>query len=127
MTKKNKVWRFLVYLFRWQTSGIILAPTLMILNQAHPVAATIVANAIGGICFYFIDRMIFKGSKAQKPLWEIRKNSICADCGKHDVGYRVVEWGKYNRTAVENPEFRCCDCANIKFEQVRKKAGSGNS
>ena len=55
--------RYLLYLARWQLSGIVLAPVLYLMTGINPmesVAATIVANLIGGAIFYWMDRIIFK-------------------------------------------------------------------
>jgi putative flippase GtrA len=53
--------RFILYLFRWQLSTPVLAGVLILLND-YPVAiATIGANLIGGIIFFWFDRWIFKG------------------------------------------------------------------
>ncbi len=55
---KDEIKRFCTYLFRWQLSGIILAPAIALIG--HPIAAAIIGNLIGGIIFFWIDRLIFK-------------------------------------------------------------------
>jgi len=58
---EETVKRFILYLFRWQLSTPVLAGALILLND-YPVAiATIGANLIGGIIFFWFDRWIFKG------------------------------------------------------------------
>jgi membrane protein YqaA with SNARE-associated domain len=55
--------RYFLYLARWQLSGIVLAPVLYLMTGANPMEsaiATIVANLIGGMIFFWIDRRIFK-------------------------------------------------------------------
>lgn len=53
--------KFFLYLLRWQLSTPVLAGALILLND-YPVAiATIGANLIGGIIFFWFDRWIFKG------------------------------------------------------------------
>jgi hypothetical protein len=52
--------RFLLYLIRWQLSTPILALCLHLLNF-DTLTNTIIANLIGGIIFYFVDKRIFKG------------------------------------------------------------------
>lgn len=55
--------RFLLYLGRWQLSGIVLAPVLYLLTDVNPmesVGATIIANLIGGAIFYWVDKKIFR-------------------------------------------------------------------
>lgn len=52
--------KFILYLIRWQCSTPILALCLSILSFPTWVN-TIIANLIGGIIFFFIDKRIFKG------------------------------------------------------------------
>lgn len=52
--------RFILYLIRWQLSTPILALCLHLLNF-DTLTNTIIANLIGGIIFYFVDKRIFKG------------------------------------------------------------------
>ena len=51
--------QFLIYLFRWQLSTPILALCLSWL-PFNTILNTIVANLIGGIIFFWIDKRIFK-------------------------------------------------------------------
>lgn len=51
--------KFLLYLIRWQLSSPILALCLHFLGFGT-IVNTIIANLIGGIIFFFIDRQIFK-------------------------------------------------------------------
>lgn len=53
--------RYALYLLRWQLSTPILALVLWLLADCGTIAATIVANLIGGALFFFVDRWIFKG------------------------------------------------------------------
>ena len=50
---------FLLYLFRWQLSTPILALVLHLLDT-NEIIETIIANLIGGIIFFWIDKLIFK-------------------------------------------------------------------
>jgi hypothetical protein len=52
--------RFTLYLLRWQASTIILAPCIAWLAPLGPIASAAIANLIGGVIFYFVDRRIFK-------------------------------------------------------------------
>ena len=54
---KNK-YRFILYLIRWQLSTPILALCLKFLNF-NTLVNTIIANLIGGIIFYWVDKYIF--------------------------------------------------------------------
>lgn len=49
---------YMLYLLRWQLSSPILAIVLYLLN-INVIAETIIANLIGGIIFYWIDKKIF--------------------------------------------------------------------
>ena len=58
--------KFLLYLLRWQLSTPILALILFLLKDWNYVLATIVANLIGGIIFFWVDKWIFnKKSKKE--------------------------------------------------------------
>lgn len=52
--------KYLLYLLRWQTSSPILILILYILPFSY-ISKTIIANLIGGLIFFWIDRIIFKG------------------------------------------------------------------
>lgn len=58
MTKK-----YLLYLLRWQLSSPILALCLYFLGGIGTVLATIIANLIGGLIFFWVDKYIFKENK----------------------------------------------------------------
>ena len=50
--------RFILYLIRWQLSTPILALCLSFLNFST-IVNTIIANLIGGIIFFWVDKHIF--------------------------------------------------------------------
>jgi len=50
--------KFLLYLLRWQASSPILALILYFMNT-NVVFETIIANLIGGIIFFWVDKRIF--------------------------------------------------------------------
>lgn len=52
--------KYILYLLRWQISSPILALCLYYLDFGI-VLNTIIANLIGGIIFYWVDRKIFRG------------------------------------------------------------------
>lgn len=52
--------RLLLYLFRWQLSTPILAAATYLLAGYGTVVSSIIANLIGGLIFYKIDKLIFK-------------------------------------------------------------------
>lgn len=55
--------KFLLYLLRWQLSTPILALVLLLMKDWNYLIATIVANLIGGIIFFWVDKWIFKDKK----------------------------------------------------------------
>lgn len=54
--------RYILYLLRWQLSTPILALVLYLLN-VNEILETIIANLIGGIIFFEIDKRIFNKEK----------------------------------------------------------------
>jgi DNA-directed RNA polymerase subunit RPC12/RpoP len=109
--------RYILYLIRWQLSTPILAVVLSLLSGMNTWAATIIANLIGGLIFFWVDKLIFK-KKTDLPLWEIEEEVECADCHKKTRGYRIVEWGNYDRSNDKNPQFRCQECSLKKMELI---------
>ena len=109
--------KYLLYLGRWQLSTPILAIVLILMSSFNPTFATIVANLIGGLIFFWIDKIIFRNT-TKIPLWEIKKNTICADCGILGEGFRVVEWKGYNRRKSKDIQFRCVKCREIKLQKL---------
>lgn len=113
--------KYLLYLTRWQLSTPILAIVIMVLSNMSTLWATIVANFIGGLIFFWVDRFIFKSAYKEHPLWEIRDDVKCADCGCVSRGYRIVEWFDYNRSEDKQPQYRCEKCKDKKYEEVSSK------
>ncbi|MCL2806237.1 MAG: hypothetical protein FWD26_09890 [Treponema sp.] len=112
--------KYLFYLIRWQLSTPILAIVLILLASFPTIAATIVANLIGGLIFFWVDRFIFR-SLSKNPLWEIRDDVVCHSCGKLGRGYRIAEWLGYDRKQDKNPQFRCEKCKDQKAQEVKEK------
>ena len=109
-----------LYLLRWQLSTPILAIVLKLLSNMNTWIATIIANLIGGLIFFWVDKMIFK-KKSDVPLWEIKNEVKCYDCGKHTKGYRIVSWGNYDRSEDRNPQYRCKSCSIEKMKTINKQ------
>lgn len=61
--KKNSLIKFFLYLGRWQLSSFILAPCLFFLGYLGEWPATIIANLIGAIIMYPVDKFIFSRRK----------------------------------------------------------------
>jgi hypothetical protein len=115
MTKK-----YVLYLIRWQLSTPILAVVLIWLASMNTILATVIANLIGGLIFFWVDRFIFRTINP-KPLWEISDDETCADCGTKGKGYRITEWLGYNRRKDKHPQFRCEACKDVKMNEVSRK------
>lgn len=60
---KKFISRYLIYLIRWQLSTPILTLVLIWLSGLNTLTATIIANLIGGLVFFWIDRLIFKEAR----------------------------------------------------------------
>jgi len=112
--------RYIAYLIRWQLSTPILAPVLTVLFWMNKWVAAAIANLIGGLIFFWVDRFIFSSEKLG-PIWEVKDNVRCADCGKIARGYRLVKAVNYDRTKDPSPEFRCETCSKRKTEELRKR------
>ena len=112
--------RYFLYLCRWQLSTPTLAITLIWLSTFNKWTATIIANLIGGLMFFWVDRFIFK-SKLLSAQWEVKDNIKCSDCGKITRGYRLVKTSNYDRTKENAPKFRCEECSKEKTELLRNQ------
>jgi DNA-directed RNA polymerase subunit RPC12/RpoP len=108
-----------MYLVRWQLSTPILAVCVHYLANLGYIWSTIIANFIGGLIFFWVDRFIFY-HKIKFPIWEVKDSVICSDCGQIvSRGYRLVQATGYDRLNDENPQFRCEKCSILKFEAMR--------
>jgi hypothetical protein len=96
---------------------------LVWLDALGALAATIVANLIGGLLFFRVDRFIFTSS-AIDPSWEVREQVRCSDCGAVSRGYRLVRSGRYDRSADPAPQFRCEACSTRKTAELRRRGVS---
>lgn len=112
--------RYGLYLIRWQLSTPILAVVLHFLAQTGEIMATTIANLIGGLIFFWVDKFIFT-SETLSAQWEVRDTVLCVDCGTEARGYRIVKAAGYDRTKDPKPEFRCEECSKKKTEELRKQ------
>ena len=111
--------KYLLYLLRWQLSTPILAVVIWWLAGWNHIAVTIIANLIGGLIFFWVDRIIFQ-TRYLNPLWEVSNDVTCADCGKVCRGYRLVKAKNYDRLQDPNPQYRCETCSHKKLEGLRE-------
>jgi len=116
--------QYTLYLIRWQLSTPILAVVLILLTNTNQWVATIIANLIGGLLFFWVDKFIFKSS-ILTPRWEIKEDAECADCGHKGHGYRIVEWMSYDKSKDKEPKYRCHDCREEKFKKVENLVKNG--
>lgn len=65
-------YKFILYLIRWQLSTPILAVCLSFL-MFDTLTNTIIANLIGGIIFYWVDKYIFNKKEVGKDNVEVSK------------------------------------------------------
>ena len=124
---KDFLLKYLFYLVRWQMSTPILAPVVAYFKHSPSIFGTkedwigsAVANIIGGLIFFWVDKWIFKNT-VLAPLWEIKESVVCADCGKSCRGVRLVKSANYDKTKDEKPEFRCEECSKKKLEELKNK------
>ena len=59
---KETIKKYLLYLLRWQLSTPVLAAVLYIMNTKE-IYETIIANLVGGLIFFWVDILIFRGGK----------------------------------------------------------------
>lgn len=125
--EKINLKRYVLYLIRWQLSTPLLAPIVAYFKQSDAIFGTSedwiaasVANLIGGLIFYWVDRFIFT-SKTLSASWEVKDNVRCADCGKLCRGYRLVKTTNYDRVKDINPEFRCELHSKKKSTKLRRR------
>jgi len=117
--------RYLLYLIRWQLSTPILAPIIALI-KGSPIWGTpkdwigaAVANLIGGLIFFWVDKYIFTSNVGS--IWHIKENIICVDCGKQcSRGYRLVKSINYNKVKG-NTEYRCESCSIKKAEELKSR------
>ncbi|MDR3232454.1 MAG: hypothetical protein LBT46_02085 [Planctomycetaceae bacterium] len=113
--------KYVFYLFRWQLSTPILAVVLIALHRYfNDWVITVIANFIGGLIFFWVDRIIFR-VEFDFPLWEINDNVECTDCRQICRGYRLVKTRNYDRLNDKKPEYRCGVCSKKKLKELKDR------
>ena len=109
--------KYLLYLLRWQLSTPILSPAISAFTHSpwygtkESWIGAVVANLIGGLIFFWVDRWIFKKTDILQEVWEVQNDIVCADCGKKESkGKRLVKTANYDKTEDQTPEYRCKKC-----------------
>ena len=95
----------------------ILAIFIGLFSQYPPIVGSIVANFVGGLFFFWIDRFIFTNNTLAEQ-WEVREKVKCHDCGKDCRGYRLVFAKGYDRRKDPHPEYRCEECSISKSKKI---------
>ena len=113
--------RYLAYLFRWQLSTPILAVCIIWFADFGTTWGTIIANLIGGLIFFWVDRFIFNSPKFEFPIWTVRHEGICDNCKKYGRLYRLVKYKDYDRVEDKNPLWLCEKCSKEKYENTKIK------
>jgi hypothetical protein len=116
--------RYFLYLVRWQLSTPLLAPIISIVKSGSVSFGSTgdwigaaVANMVGGLIFFWVDKFIFTSKKIDS-IWQIKEKSTCVDCGKVCRGYRLVKSKNYDKTKAKI-EFRCETCSIKKAQNLR--------
>jgi hypothetical protein len=116
--------KFFLYLFRWQLSTPVMAPVIIfssvwLANIAFGnIVALMLANLVGGIVFFFVDRLIFTSKTLQ--LWEFTEGE-CYDCGAKGRVRRLFFAGNYDRRNDAKPQYRCELCSEKKKQELIKR------
>ncbi|MDF2953119.1 MAG: hypothetical protein OD816_000364 [Thermodesulfobacterium sp.] len=122
-----KTW--FIYVFgRWIfLSGIAGALLQFLLSdylKIHTIPAFLLNQFILANVFWFVDKAIFKSHfkiPAFFPLWQIKENVKCADCGQICEGYRLVKTRNYDKLNDPKPEFRCKTCRERKLQELKMR------
>jgi len=104
---------------RWQLSTPILAFCVVWFKGMGSLEATMLANLIGGLIFFWVDHLIFSGH-INEPLWVVKEDVKCADCGVVARGYRLIYTTNYDRRRDSVIKFRCESCSAKKTEKLRE-------
>lgn len=107
--------KFILYLIRWQLSTPIL--WLVVRQMGTSLTATIIANLIGGMIFFWVDRFIFTSQAIE--MWHITEGT-CYKCGKVSRLWRLILAPNYDKRK-EEPQFFCMSCSKKKTDELRAK------
>ncbi len=117
--------RLLLYLGRWQLSSLILSPSIALFT-GQPIWGTVqtwaasgIANLVGGLIFFWVDKFIF--TSAAVEMWHVKEYGTCDECGKEAPLWRLVLAPKYDKRNDEKPKFLCMECSKNKTDELRKK------
>lgn len=105
--------RFILYLIRWQLSTPIL--WLVVKQMGTSLTSTVVANLIGGMIFFWVDKFIFTSQAVE--VWHIKEGK-CDKCGVVSHLWRLVKTLNYDKSK-DKPVFLCMKCSKEKTDELR--------
>lgn len=108
--------RFLIYLLRWQLSTPVL--WIVVAKLGVGIWPTVLANLIGGMIFFWIDKFIFTSYALE--VWHFKDKGVCGKCGKEEPLWRLVRAPNYDKRN-EPPLFLCMECSKDKTDLMRAK------
>jgi hypothetical protein len=108
--------KFILYLIRWQLSTPIL--WLVVKQMGTSLWATVLANLIGGMIFYWVDKFIFTSEAIE--LWHLKEGE-CDKCKSKGHLWRLALAPKYDKRKEANPIFLCMKCSKEKTNTLRSK------
>lgn len=101
--------RFIFYALRWQLSSPILAICLYYLRSMDVMLATVIANFIGAVIFYYIDKKIFD-----------KKDEIEILAAELISGTRLIEKGEEDENIQSRNKVRTNNRNDLKQNNKKK-------
>jgi hypothetical protein len=109
--------RYLLYLVRWQFCAPVLALVIWLVHLPT-LRQTVVANPIGGLIFFRVDRFMFRSRSVERfEQWETRIGA-CHHCGSYGALQRPIRAPGYDKRDDRVPQYRCPACLARKAEEV---------
>jgi len=109
-----------MYLLRWQLSTPLLAWCVIVFAFLGATWATVIANFIGGLIFFWIDKFIFQSERFDAS-WQVKEKVECSDCKKITRGYRLVKSKNYDKSHDKHPKYRCEQCSETKSKELQSR------
>lgn len=108
---------YIFYLIRWQLSTPILAWCIVYFGSLGSGWSTVLANLIGGLLFFWVDKFLIFRNKTTTEIWEVLHDKECYRCNKIGRVYRLVKKDKYDKT-VSTPVYLCEQCSDKKYRKI---------
>lgn len=103
--------RFILYLLRWQLSTPILWLVLQLLGVG--IWPAILANLIGAVIFFWVDKFIFTSYAAE--VWYLQESGVRYKCQRKESFWRLLLAPKRLKSG---PIFLCSRCSAEKGRVV---------